>query len=151
MATPSAENKTTSTVDNKTTSTPAKAEAKASKKITDEEKKELVDLYEKHYKLDDKSLPTFAEDAKSKDILLKILATLKEQHKIFKFFNTNKLLVIAKSIQDKQFPKKKGAKKPETRESIMKKIEQLKKKLTAIDSGVVEALADEDDIKEEDL
>jgi hypothetical protein len=155
---------TTPTTDSKTTSTDLlekgqskekeiKVETKAqSKKITDEEKKELVELYETHYKLDQKSLPTIKEDEKSKEILQKILVALKEKHRIFKFFNTNKLLVITKHIQTKEFPKKKAtAKKPETRESIVNKIEKLKQKLTAFDSGVIEAFAAEDDIKEEDL
>lgn len=136
-----------------TTSLLVSKESKVStKKITDEEKKELVELYETHYNLDEKSLPEIKEDDKSKDILLKILAALKGKNKIFKFFNTNKLLVIAKHVQTKQFPKKKAAtKKPETRESIVKKIEKLKSKLTAIDNGVPGAFADDDDIKEEDL
>lgn len=99
------------------------------RKITQQEKDYIIKLYLNNYRLEDEELPGKGlKEFKAKDVLQLIVSKLKTKHNILSLFNTNKLLVMAKYVLQKNYTFKKQ-KKQLTRADIMIKIEKLQSQL----------------------
>ena len=109
-------------------------ELKVSRKLTDDEKKYLINLANETFKLDDKEFPE-KKDLKSKDILVSVANALKQKYKILTLFNSNKLLFIAKHIMQSKYDFKKNSKSVLSKKQILDKINKLSKQLSELEAS----------------
>lgn len=109
-----------------------KKEEKKTRKVSEEEKKYIMDLYKSHFKLDEKELPTKKDDEKKSDLIKRITKALQDKHKILTLFNSNKILVMSTNILRDHYDFGKKKKKEPTAEDIIEKIKKLSNQLKKI-------------------